>query len=115
MERRENKSFPGPLRKRCDRFILVLIAVQSTRLPLYTISPEKFSSCEGIRTLQLNEFDFEDHPFAITPALKEGLSRLHRLDLIDCRGELGLFIEDTQIPNLKSIRLYSRYTNDDVD
>jgi hypothetical protein len=37
MERREKKSSPELRRKRCDRFILVLIAVQSTSLPLSTI------------------------------------------------------------------------------
>jgi hypothetical protein len=62
--------------------------------------------CRGVRHLQLTEFDVggdvagrdED----TLRFIKDGLSRLKRLDLIRCRGNVLSLVELTVIPNLQS-------------
>jgi hypothetical protein len=43
----------------------------------------------------------------ISPTFRDGFSRLHQLDLIDCYGDVRQFIENTPIPYLK----FFKYSN----
>jgi hypothetical protein len=56
-----------------------------------------FERCDGIRNLRLEDFDFGDHPASISSVL----NRLNQLDLIDCQGDIRMFVENTPIPNLR--------------
>jgi hypothetical protein len=60
-----------------------------------------FKQCDGIRSLRIEFFDFGVDPESISQAVKDGLSRLKQLDLLDCRGDIRMFVENTPIPNLK--------------
>jgi hypothetical protein len=64
--------------------------------------------CDGIQNLCLTYFDFGDDPTAISQTVKDGFGRLNQLDLINCRGDIRMFVENTPIPNLGFIRYASR-------
>jgi hypothetical protein len=69
-----------------------------------------FSRCRRIRNLRLEGFRFGNYAGEITPIIKERFNRFNQLKLIDCSGNVRLFIESTPIPYLKSFVLYSDYT-----
>jgi hypothetical protein len=52
----------------------------------------------------LREFLFGEDSTEITSVIKEGFSRLKRLDLCRCWVDVRMFIENTPIPNLMSFR-----------
>jgi hypothetical protein len=60
--------------------------------------------CDGIRNLKLVYFDFGYDPTAISQAVKDGVCRLNQLDLLNCRGDIRMFVENAPIPNLKILR-----------
>jgi hypothetical protein len=60
-----------------------------------------FEQCDGIRNLPLEDFDFGDDPASISQSLRNGMSRLRQFDLLDCRGDIRMFVENTPIPNLR--------------
>jgi hypothetical protein len=64
-----------------------------------------FNQCDGIRNLQLLDFDFGGDPESISQISKNGFSRLRQLEFADCRGDIQTFVENTPIPNVK-ILLY---------
>jgi hypothetical protein len=66
-----------------------------------------FNQCDGIQNLLLVYFDFGDDPTAISQTVKDGFGRLNRLELIDCRGDIRMFVENTPIPNIKRLRYVS--------
>jgi hypothetical protein len=59
------------------------------------------SRCDGIRNLRLYYFDFGTDPTSITPAIKNGMSRLRQLDLIECLGDIRMFVETNPIHKLQ--------------
>jgi hypothetical protein len=70
------------------------------------------SDCERIRHLELTGFDVGDD-FAVQDedvlrGIKDGLSRLTRLDLIQCRGNILSLVEQTEIPNLQEFGYFAR-------
>jgi hypothetical protein len=66
-----------------------------------------FNQCDGIRNLRLVYNDFGDDPTAISQTLKDGFGRLNQFDLIDCRGDIRMFVENTPIPSLKTLSYQS--------
>jgi hypothetical protein len=60
-----------------------------------------FKQCDGIRSLQLEEFDFGEDPAVISQTVKDGFSRFRQLELIECRGDIRMFVENTPITDLK--------------
>jgi hypothetical protein len=66
------------------------------------------NQCDGIRNLRLEYFDFGDDPTAISQTVKDGFSRLNQLDLVYCRGDIRMFVEDTPIPSLRLLRYESK-------
>jgi hypothetical protein len=71
-----------------------------------------FLHCRGIRNLSLLRFDFGDDPDSISPSIKEGFSRLMKLELKYCEGDISMFINHTPIPNLLTITICSVADND---
>jgi hypothetical protein len=71
--------------------------------------------CDGIRNLRLEYFDFGGDPTAISQTVKDGFVRLMQLDLIDCRGDIRMFVENTPIPNLEFIRYASSREAEEED
>jgi hypothetical protein len=65
------------------------------------------TQCVLIRNLSLDSFDFGDNLAAITPTIKEGFARLNQLDLLKCVGDILMFIDNTPIPNLQSLKYWS--------
>jgi hypothetical protein len=65
------------------------------------------NNCRGIRHLQLTGFDvggdLADRDDDILRVIKDGLSRLTRLNLIQCRGNLVSLVEQNDIPNNRSL------------
>jgi hypothetical protein len=60
-----------------------------------------FEECDGIRDLHLDFFDFGYDPSSISSSMKDGFNRLRQLDLMECQGEIQIFVESTPIPNLQ--------------
>jgi hypothetical protein len=48
-------------------------------------------------------FDFGDNLAAISPTIKEGFSRLMKLDLSDCQGDVRMVVENAPIQDLRSL------------
>jgi hypothetical protein len=71
-----------------------------------------FSRCQSIRNLRLESFEFDEDSLN-SPIIRNGLSWLYQLSLVDCEGE-RLFIENIPIPALKSFR-YSSGESVEVD
>jgi hypothetical protein len=63
--------------------------------------------CVGIKNLRLEYFDFGGYPESISQTIKDGFGRLRQLDMIDCRGDIRMFVENTPIPNLKILHYQS--------
>jgi hypothetical protein len=55
-------------------------------------SSECFEECDGIRELQLDEFDFGDDPIDVSQSLRDGFGRLAQLDLFSCQGDIRMLI-----------------------
>jgi hypothetical protein len=66
-----------------------------------------FERCDGIRNLCLEDFDFGDDPTAFSQTAKDGFSRLIQFNLLDCRGDIRMFVENTSIPNLQILGYWS--------
>jgi hypothetical protein len=60
-----------------------------------------FIQCDGIRNLRLEYFDFGDDPTTISQPVKDGFGRLRQLELVECRGDIRMFVKNTPISNLK--------------
>jgi hypothetical protein len=74
-----------------------------------------FTQCDGIRNLRLQYFDFGDDPIAISQAVKGGFGRLRQLDLVECLGDIRMFVEITPIPYLELLYYESaREAGEDV-
>jgi hypothetical protein len=52
-------------------------------------------------------FDFGGDTTAISQTVKDGFSLLKKLDLIECRGDIRMFVENTPIPSLKTLSYQS--------
>jgi hypothetical protein len=79
----------------------------------YEILDQFFSQCPGIRNLKLNFFDFGVDPASISQTIKDGFCRLSQLSLQWGRGDLSMFVELVQIPELRSF--INRYWDGDSD
>jgi hypothetical protein len=73
----------------------------------YAILEGVFHHCRRIRTLSLRGFDFGIDPDIISPPIKEGFSRLTKLGIDYCIGDIPIFINQTPIPNLQTIKCCS--------
>jgi hypothetical protein len=58
----------------------------------YAILEVIFHHCRRIRTISLHGFDFGGDPAIITPSIKEGFSRLMKLEFNRCEGDIPMFI-----------------------
>jgi hypothetical protein len=65
------------------------------------------NQCDGIRNLRFMLFDFGDDPTAISQTVKDGFCRLNQLDMIDCRGDIRMFVENTPIHSLETLSYQS--------
>jgi hypothetical protein len=68
----------------------------------YVALDQFFSQCVGIRNLRNYYFYFKDDPSYITQNIKDGFYRLSRLSIVECRGDLRMFVVSVPIPNLRS-------------
>jgi hypothetical protein len=59
----------------------------------YEILEAFFSQCQRIRNLRLESCNLKEDSATFSPIIKEGFSRLEQLDLIECFGDLRMFIE----------------------
>jgi hypothetical protein len=73
----------------------------------YAILEGVFLHCRRIRTLSLRGFDFGIDPDIISPTINEGFSRLAKLGMDYCIGDIPMFINQTPIPNLQTIKCCS--------
>ena len=78
----------------------------------YATLGDVFLHCCRIRNLTMGGFNFGDGPGAYSVVIKGGFSRLKSFDLSRCGGNLPLFINQTPIPHLQTISIYS---NEDED
>jgi hypothetical protein len=62
-----------------------------------------FNQCDGILNLNLEYFDFGDDPAYITQIMKDGFIRLKHLNLVVCRGDIRMFVENSPILDLKNL------------
>jgi hypothetical protein len=72
-----------------------------------------FLQCRQIRSISLRGCDFGEDPDVISPSIKEGFSRLTRLDIDRCSGDIPMFFNQTPITNLRTIACYSDDENID--
>jgi hypothetical protein len=68
----------------------------------YAILDQFFSQCNGIRNLNLQDFDFGENPASISQTIKTGFYQLSQLSLCRCEGDLRMFVVSVPIPNLQS-------------
>jgi hypothetical protein len=80
----------------------------------YAILEVVFLHCRRIRTISLHGFDLGDDPAFISPSIKEGFSRLTKLEFFRCFGDIPMFVNQTPIPNLQTIKCDSD-AEDDID
>jgi hypothetical protein len=73
-----------------------------------------FLRCLSIRSLILVQFNFGYDPDVISPLIKEGFGRLKTLYLIQCEGDVRMFVETTSVQDLQKFR-YESYREDDID
>jgi hypothetical protein len=81
---------------------------EETDLDCYEVVEAFFSRCLRIRDLRLLFFYFGNHPSSLTPIIMDGLGRLKSLDLIECRGDLMIFLDHAPIQNISKIDFDSR-------
>jgi hypothetical protein len=80
----------------------------------YAILDQFFSQCHRIRNLKLQDFDFGDDPSFISQTIKDGFYRLSQLSIVECRGDLKMFVESVPIANLLSF-IIEIFGETDVD
>jgi hypothetical protein len=68
----------------------------------FAILDQFFSQCNVIRNLKLQEFDFGFDPASISLTIKDGFYRLSQLSIVECRGDLRMFVVSVPILNLHS-------------
>jgi hypothetical protein len=73
----------------------------------YAILEVVFLHCRRIRTISLHGFDLGDDPDFISPSIKEGFSRLIMLEFNRCIDDIPMFINQTPIPNIQTIKCHS--------
>jgi hypothetical protein len=86
------------------------LTLSGDRLPsmdCYAVMEVFFLHCRQIRSLKLIKFDFGDDPASISSAIKEGFGCLKKLDLIDCKGDVRMFVEKTPIHKLQNLQFES--------
>jgi hypothetical protein len=66
-----------------------------------------FEQCGGIRNLRLAWFDFGGDPSTLSQIMMDKFSRLIKLELFKCRGDIRMFVETTSIPSLKLLNYRS--------
>jgi hypothetical protein len=82
-------------------------------LDCYAVLEVVFLVCSRIRShLRFEGFDFGDDLALISPLIKEGFGRLERLDLIECQGDVRMFVEAVPIHNLQKLRFESDREDD---
>jgi hypothetical protein len=68
----------------------------------YATLDQFFSQCHRILNLKLQAIDFGDDPASISRTIKDGFYGLSQLSLIDCKGDLRMFVVSVPIHNLHS-------------
>jgi hypothetical protein len=73
----------------------------------YEILEVILNECPWLYHLILKKFDFGDDPDLITLAIKEGFKRITQLELLHSAGKVRMFVENTELPNLSTLKYLS--------